>query len=358
MTAEMKLRTLTGIFLILMTAGCAEVPMVMELHPEDNIKFQDMVWPSPPDVPRYRYAGQLIGEQNLTPDGDVQQSTGTQLLRWLVGLGDVWRQPKVLQRPQNGMVCKQGRIFVTDVGNSAVYVFDGVQGKLEVWDRADANAHFEYPIAIAESGENEILVTDSKLARVVRLDLEGNPLGSFGDGVLERPTGLTVDSVSGLIYVADTKAHNIKVFDNTGALRETIGSRGTGEGQFNAPTHLAFAKGRLYVSDTLNARVQILDTDGEFLSSIGQRGLYVGNLIRPKGVTVDDNGNIYIVESYFDHLLVFNEQGELLLPMGGTGSGVGGFFLPSGVFSDSQNRIFTADMFNSRVIIMQYLGTE
>ncbi len=331
--------------------------MVMDFHPEADQNLQDKVWPSPPDVPRYRYAGQLLGEQNLSADEANQPSTGTQLLRWLVGLGDTLRTPRALKRPQNGMVGRQGRIFVTDVGNSAVYVFDSSKGKLEVWDRADANAHFQYPIAIAESGD-EILVTDSKLARVVRLDLDGNPLGSIGEGLLGRPTGLAVDPVSGLIYVADTKEHNIKVFDNTGALRETIGTRGTGVGQFNAPTHLAFSNNRLYVSDTLNARVQILDTDGEFLSSIGQRGLFVGNLIRPKGVAVDDNGHVYVVESYYDHLLVFNEQGDLLLPIGGTGREIGGFFLPSGVFSDSHNRIYTVDMFNARVIIMQYLGNE
>jgi DNA-binding beta-propeller fold protein YncE len=110
------------------------------------------------------------------------------------------------------------------------------------------------------------------------------------------------------------------------------------------------------VSDTLNARVQVLTIEGEALSKVGQRGLYVGNLVRPKGVTVDDDGNIYVVEGYYDHLLVFNQAAQLLLPIGGTGASIGRFFLPAGVWSDPQNRIFVADMFNGRVLILQYLG--
>ncbi len=345
--------------LLLTLAACAEVPKVMNYHPpEENPELQSMVWPSAPEVPRYRYAGQLVGENNFTADSSVQPGTGTRIIRWLVGLGDNFRAPKQLRRPQNGLVDDKGRLLVTDVGNSAVFVFDSQNGQLDIWDRADQNASFEYPIAIAQLNDNEFLVTDSKLGRVIRLDASGNPLGSFGEGDLSRPTGLVIDPLTSLIYVSDTQAHNIKVFDPEGELREVIGRRGTGNGEFNAPTHLAFAKGRLYVSDTLNARVQILDTDGEFLSSIGKRGLFVGNLIRPKGVAVDDNGHVYVVESYYDHLLVFDEAGNLLLPIGGTGDSVGSFFLPSGVFSDSENRIYTADMFNGRVIIMQYLGTE
>jgi DNA-binding beta-propeller fold protein YncE len=93
------------------------------------------------------------------------------------------------------------------------------------------------------------------------------------------------------------------------------------------------------------------------LGQIGQRGLYVGNLVRPKGVTVDSDGNIYVVESYYDHLLIYDEDGKFLVPIGGTGSEAGQFFLPAGMWSDKNDRIFVADMFNSRVVIFRYVGT-
>ena len=80
-------------------------------------------------------------------------------------------------------------------------------------------------------------------------------------------------------------------------------------------------------------------------------------MVRPKGVTVDSEGNIYVVESYYDHLLIYDESGQFLLPIGGTGSEVGQFFLPAGMWSDKTDRIFVADMFNSRVVIFRYVGT-
>jgi DNA-binding beta-propeller fold protein YncE len=82
----------------------------------------------------------------------------------------------------------------------------------------------------------------------------------------------------------------------------------------------------------------------------------VGNLIRPKGVATDSDGNIYVIESYADYLLVYNAKGDFLLPIGGTGAEIGQFYLPSGVWSDADDRIYIADMFNGRIVILQYLS--
>jgi len=127
----------------------------------------------------------------------------------------------------------------------------------------------------------------------------------------------------------------------------------------NAPLHIEVHGGQVYVTDALNAAVQVFSShDGAPLEPIGRRGLYVGNLVRPKGVTTDSQGNVYVVESYYDHLLVFNANGDFLLPLGGTGSEPGRFFLPAGAWSDAEDRIFVADMFNGRVVIFRFKGSE
>jgi len=84
---------------------------------------------------------------------------------------------------------------------------------------------------------------------VVRLAPDGTPLGSFGGDVLKRPNGLARDPKTGMIYVADSRAHDIKLFDAQGRFVDVIGRRGASDGEFNFPTHLAFAKDRLYVTD-------------------------------------------------------------------------------------------------------------
>ena len=146
------------------------------------------------------------------------------------------------------------------------------------------------------------------------------------------------------------------MLDDSGALVRTLGRRGVAAGEFNGPTHMSCAGERLYVTDTLNARVQVLSPSGESLAIIGQRGLFLGNLVRPKGVVTDRDGHVYVIESYYDHVLVFSDSGDLLIPIGGTGKEPGQFFLPAGAWTDDGSRLFVADMFNGRVVVLDYLG--
>lgn len=337
-------------------SGCADTKYLMRLDPEVLPENAVRVWPAAPETPRFRYVGQLLGEENFVPDNSRHVSTGQQLLRWIVGMFDGQEDKLVLRRPQTGMVDSRGRIYVSDVSNQAVLVFDKDGGRLLVMAYAEEGRTFVTPIGVAEGANGEILVADAELGRVFRLDAEGKPLGSFGKDVLVRPTGVARDAQRGRIYVSDTHAHDVKVFDDEGRLIDAIGHRGEEEGTLNYPTHLAFADDRLYVTDGMNARVQVFDLEGRLITAIGQRGIYYGNLTRPKGVTVDTRGNIYVVESFYDNLLVFNSEGRFLMPIGGTGKEIGQFYLPSGVWSDGQNRIYVADMFNGRVVIFQLIG--
>ncbi len=341
---------------LMLLSGCAETKYVMRFDPEQRVSSTAVTWPAAPETARYRYVGELIGEQNFVSEAGDARSKGMKLLAWLVGLFEADEEPTVLKRPQSGTVDAEGRIYVTDVGNHAVFVFDQTAGKLLVWNRAQENRRFVTPIGIAIGAGGQILVADAELGRVFRLDRDGKPLGSFGQDVLTRPTGLARDARRGRIYVADTHAHDVKVFDDDGRLLETIGHRGEGEGELNFPTHLAFAADKLYVTDGMNARVQIYDTQGKVIGALGRRGLFIGNFTRPKGVTVDVSGNIYVVESFYDNLLVFNSAGSFLMPIGGTGREVGQFYLPAGVWSDPRGRIYVADMFNGRIVVFQFLG--
>lgn len=356
MTVHTVTTSVTVAASMLLLWSCAQSPKQMSYFVEDPARFSEVLWPDLPEVPRYRYAGQLLGEENFVlPEGDKPGALAS-AWKWITGVvGDEGRQRRTLVRPHSGMA-SGSRIYVTDVGRGAVFVFDKANGELFIWNQADKGNSFISPIGITVGSENSILVADPELKRIVRLSADGKTLGSFGEDVLSRPTGLVRDAVNKRIYVVDTREHNIKMFDDDGRLIKTIGQRGNGPGEFNAPTHIALSKNRLYVSDTLNARIQVLGLDGEPLATIGKRGLYLGNLTRPKGVAVDADDNIYIVESYYDHLLVFDQQGRFMLPIGGTGSAVGQFYLPSGVWNDDSGRIYVADMYNGRIMILQFLG--
>ncbi len=336
---------------ILALSACASGPAKLKLIQEAG---SEIVWPAPPEKARYRYLGQLTGEDNLVVDEDSRQ-IGRRVFDWLVGLTSAPEQAVVLRRPQGGYTDDKGNIYVTDVSRAAVFVFDKELGALDVWEMADKQTRFVSPIAIEQGEVGTWYVSDSELSRVAVLDSAGKPTGQIGREVLKRPTGLAYDTKKKLLYVADTATHDIKVFDKKGDLVRKLGRKGVGPGEFNAPTYLSFHDGELYVSDTLNARIQVLDRDGQSIRSFGRRGLYVGDMPRPKGVAVDRSGRTYVVESYYDFLLVFDDKGQFLLPIGGTGSSEGRFYLPAGVWVDRLNRIYVADTFNGRVVVLGYL---
>ncbi len=355
-------RWLGVVLVAALMAGCAAntKPGVLNFGVNASPEVKRMTWPSREsgEVPRYVYAGELTGEDNFR--APQEKKTGASgFFSWLAGMFGNDAVQVVLQRPQSGAVDEDGRIFVTDTSRQAVLVFDQKAGRLDVWEDAGESRHFVAPTGIALGEAGEIYVADAELGFVTRLDRNGKSVGVIGRGELRRPVGLVFDAATHQLYVADTHAHDIKVFDAAGRLLSTLGRHGDKPGELNYPTFLALAKGELYIVDTMNARVQVLDVEtGQPKRIIGERGMHVGNLVRPKGVAVDNEGNVYVVESYYDRLLIFNHDGEFLMPIGGMGREAGNFYLPSGVWIDAHNRVFVADMFNGRVSLFQFLGGE
>ena len=116
---------IVGVILLVLSAGltgCAERKHVMRYGVESLSPDRRPFWPTPPDKPRYSYAGQLIGWENFPVVKDDKQELGEQALIWLTGLDDATglgrREDEIkgLQRPQTGMVDEEGRIYVTDSG--------------------------------------------------------------------------------------------------------------------------------------------------------------------------------------------------------------------------------------------------
>jgi len=306
----------------------------------------EYIWPTPPETPRIKWITQWSNEQDFKgPDP---------LLTFFLGKESV----NSLRRPTDVTADSAGNIYVADVEQAHIFVFDLEKKVL----RFLGEGLLVGPVGLAIDNKRGIIfVADSKLDQIMGLDKNtGNLLMRIGKPKeFANPSGLVFDEERDRLYVTDTQNHLVRVFDKDGNPLFTIGKRGVEDGEFNFPTYLALdGKGRLFVTDTLNFRVQIFDRDGNFLKKFGSLGDTSGNFTRPYGIGTDSEGHIYVTDSAFNNFQIFEEDGTLLLWIGNVGKKPGEFFLPTGMYIDKQDRIYVADTFNRRVQVFQYLKEQ
>lgn len=330
---------ITAGLLIVGASGCAS--------PENASQAYHPVWPPPPAPPRILHIMDIH-----TPDDLHKPSAFEGLGRMITGGGK-----QVMIRPNSATVVGDGLLCVTDQEWQGVHLMRMRSSGSQFVSNASDELHFVSPVGIAAFGKH-IAVSDSALSSVFLLTQDGEPAGRIEkpEG-FARPTGMAYDNTHAELYVVDTLANEVCVFDDEGGLVRRFGAQGTAPGQFNYPTHVFVDhKDRVFVTDSMNFRVQVFDREGGYLFELGAHGDASGFLAVPKGVGVDRFGHVYIVDSYFSNVQVFDENGRFLLSIGGPGDGIGQFQVPAGLFVDRDNRIYICDSYNRRVQVLQYLA--
>jgi DNA-binding beta-propeller fold protein YncE len=320
---------------LLLFTGCSQVAE----------KPVDLVWPNPPETPRIRYIRSLSHASEFG-------TSGTGWIEYF--FGD--EMAGAMAKPYAATTDAAGRVYVTDTGLGVVWIFDEKNKKVSLLGTSGQGT-LKQPIGVAVDNRGIVFVSDVLLQRVYGLDREGKLIVAIGKkGELKAPSGLAIDSASNRLYVADTRGHNIRVYNTTdGSFLFEFGTRGKEEGEINFPTNLFIRNGKLYVTDTGNFRIQIFDLEGKFVKKLGLVGDALGALARPKGVATDSEGHIYVVDAAFDNFQIFDEQGRLYLYVGSAGSRPGFFWLPAGIHIDEHDRIYVVDSYNRRVQVFQYL---
>jgi uncharacterized protein (TIGR03663 family) len=193
---------------------------------------------------------------------------------------------------------------------------------------------------------------------------------TIGKGQLAGPRGITTDA-KGNIYVADAANHRIVIFDSTGKLLRTLGSKGNGPGQLNEPSGVAVdADGNIYVADTWNARIAKFGPDGKWIKAWGTgrddfgdgrratdtKGDPQLNAANPLGFYGPRNvlvaGNlVYIADTGNKRIVETDRDGNFVAQWGSSGSEPGQFDEPIGLGIDKQGRIYVGDTWNGRIQI-------
>jgi DNA-binding beta-propeller fold protein YncE len=114
------------------------------------------------------------------------------------------------------------------------------------------------------------------------------------------PHGIT-GSTDGKIYVADRRGNRIQVFDHQGKFlaEKVIAPATLSSGSAFVPVLSPDARQQwLYVADGTNHKVWILRrSDLEIVGEFGRGGRQVGQMLRPHGMSIDNQGNLYVGEA-------------------------------------------------------------
>lgn len=309
--------------------------------------IESFVAPESPAEPKIVYLNRYRGESDFTQGNTLDKFIGSS--------GGI--NSKNIVKPY-GIAANNDKMYVADTVMGVVFVFDKASKKVTfIGDQPSGK--LSQPIGVALDANSNLYVTDSKLQRIFGYDPSGKLILSLGEkNEFIRPTGIAINKDAQMMYIVDTKGHNIKVYSLDGSALFEFGKRGSLEGEFNFPTNIAIDErnGNVVVVDTQNFRVQIFNQDGKFIQSFGQLGDMPGTFSRPRGVAIDSEGHIYISDASFDNIQVFNSTGELLLYFGSAGYMAGQFQMPAALAFDNKDRLYVSENFAGKVQVFQYIG--
>ena len=188
----------------------------------------------------------------------------------------------------------------------------------------------------------------SSLPPILKFDLSGKLVKSFGAGLLLFPHGIHVDR-EGNVWVTDGlgkdgKGHQVFKFSPEGKVLLTLGKAGVAGGgpdEFNAPSAVIVApNGDIFVGDghgrDTNARIVKFTKDGKFVKAWGKKGSAAGEIDIPHALAMDSRGRLFLGDRQNNRIQIFDQAGNYLDQWLQ-------FSRPSGVFIDKNDMIYVAD---------------
>jgi predicted outer membrane repeat protein len=252
---------------------------------------------------------------------------------------------------QTGSPCKRTGIDGEDVGVN--WPIDAIiQNSVSVSDEPTDLAVNSDGLLYVFTCDGNVKIYNSQLQLQNTITTLAN--GPFG--------GIAVDSEDN-IYIADSHSDRILKYTSAGVLDTTfdddgiVGSRGTGDGQFECPWGIAVGwDGNVYVTEFGSTdRVQVFDKKGKFVTKWGQPGSEPGELQDPEGFCLLGSNEMVLADFGNNRIQHFSaSSGYLIQSVGQFGSHCGQFSDPMDVCYDiNYDQLIVADTANSRLQIFQ-----
>lgn len=262
---------------------------------------------------------------------------------------------------------KHGEIYVVDSGNRRVVVFD-MDGFYRYQFVVPGNLGGS-PNSLVLNNRDEILMVVGGKVAVCDFRgsfLEYVEFKEFPDAEKVRGTRLKIDKEDNY-YLLDAIKQRILVFDSDWNFKFAIGRENmpyvkkaitapNGKEHKTKPLNVSDIcvdeDGKIYLVDSIASYVFVFDGKGKYLRSIGEPGATFNTLSFPNGVAVDNQGRVLVVDTTGNGLLGYSKDGKFLFALGGLGKRAGRFYFPKYVSTDKSGRIYVVEPFLGRIQVL------
>ena len=216
----------------------------------------------------------------------------------------------------------------------------------------------DHPFGIVFNSHGEMTVSEERGCKISVFDISGQRVrtfgsfGSWGDTPesMYYPKGIAIDDMDN-VYVGNR--YKLQKFTSRGELIKYVGVEGNKEGEFNYIGGLTVHKQQMYVCDIRNHRIQVFDLDLNFVRSMGSHGTGRGEFEWPYDVKFDSAGNMYVADYRNNRMQVMDSSGQCILVFGQEGEGK--LSVPTGLHI-ADKYVYVSDNCNNRIVVYETSG--
>lgn len=262
-----------------------------------------------------------------------------------------------------------GRVYVTDIYNDTIAVFDPdgnfidgiVQRDMTMSELVAADNGGSIPSGTQFyfnklSSSVEYLAPGQERKRIpvdqdnwspvgLRFDKHGNLL----------VTNIVVEHHEVLIFPAEALSASWLNFDPQ---IKHFGVFGSEAGQFSFPNSVVVdSKGNYYVSDGNNGRISTWTPDLQYSDFFGFASDAESTLNLPRGMWMDSKDHLHVTDAVGQYIRVYDVSGTeatFLYNFGVFGDQEGEFNFPTDIYIDGTGRLYIADRENNRIQVWSY----